>query len=74
MVTLADKYDEWFRVTTVADRMAEHETVLQMIVAQMLKDGTHDVSYVRALVTRAANPRWRGEPLKRKSVRKEGTQ
>jgi hypothetical protein len=42
----------------------QHETILQAIVRQMIKDGSHDISYIRALVTQAANPRWRGEPLK----------
>jgi len=65
---LMDMYETWRRHTSVGDRMTEHATVLQLIVQQMLKDGTHDLGYIRALVTQAGNPRWRGEPLKLKSV------
>jgi hypothetical protein len=66
---LIDAYEAWLRVTPRADRSEAHEQLLQAVVQQMLKDGSHDTGYIRALVTQAANPRWRGEPLKVRTIR-----
>jgi hypothetical protein len=66
---LIDAYEAWLRVTPRTDRSDAHEALLQAVVQQMLKDASHDVGYIRALATQAANPRWRGEALK---VRKRG--
>ncbi len=69
MATIMEAYDEFIRTTTVTDRLELHEKLLQAVVRQMHMDGTHDTAYVRALVTQAANPRWRGEPLKVKRLK-----
>ena len=69
MATIIDAYDEFTCTSTATDRMKLHEKLLQAVVRQMHIDGTRDTAYVRALVTQAANPRWRGEPLKVKRVK-----
>jgi hypothetical protein len=61
---LIESYEEWFRVMPTADPIAKHELLPQTVGQQMLKDGSHDIGYIRAVVAQVTNPRWRGEPLK----------
>ena len=48
------------------DLAKELEHILHLVVRRMMKLGTHDEAYVRALVNQALDPRWRGDQPLRK--------
>ena len=55
----------WLGETANSDRIADHERLFfRLSYSGCFKDGSHDVGYIRALVTQAAIREWRGEPLK----------
>lgn len=61
------------RITTLLEciptsaRTGAHEMILQHLVHRMVSTAW-DVGLVRALVTQAADPKWRGEPLRQRRV------
>lgn len=58
-----DEFDAWSRANlrvTNLERAEVYDVLLQALVRMMVSGGTHDEDYVRMLVERALDPRWRG--------------